>query len=164
MFIGPLQEQLPDFDYQIQDFPTDTGGLSFAQRMVKNGQVYHSFNYTRKKTSASYLIQFNENEEKCFGKIEFYVKVENDGFAVVKLFKNLNVNITQIGLPPPNDPVLKEFWGVGYLGSHFTAVQITDQYKFVKCAQVVARVVFVENNDDNIDGYVSLVLKSYQHD
>ena len=110
-FITPLQQQIPDIPHPVEGFPTDTDGLRVAQRMRKGGQVFHSSYYARKKNSVSYLVQFEEGGETCFGKVEYYVKDGNDGFAVVNLLTNLHFNVSQRGLPEPKDPVLKEFLG-----------------------------------------------------
>lgn len=86
--------------------------------MKKDGQVYHSLNYVRKKNSASYLVQFKEQniEEASFGEIYYFAKSGNAGYAVVNVLRNTGVNICQTGLVAPKDPVVREFLSSGVLG------------------------------------------------
>jgi hypothetical protein len=163
-FIPPLQQKVPEVQHPIQNFPVDADGIAVAQRMIKDGQVYHSSHYSRKKNSASFLVQFSEEESVYFGKVEYYVRNSDDGFAVVNLFRNLQLNVSEINIVQPEDPVLNEFWSAGYLGCHFTAVQRTQQYRYIHCSSITHRIVFVETEEPDVDGYVSTVLKSYQHD
>ena len=74
------------------------------------------------------------------------------------------LNVSQRNLPEPDDPVMKQFWEAGYLGYHFTGIKRTVQYKLIRCSDISSRLVFVENGDDSVDGYVSSVLRNYQHD
>ena len=108
-FLPPFVQEAPELQYPIQNFPIDTTRVSIAQRMIKDGQVYHSFNYLRKKTFVSYLVQFTEAGDVCFGKVEYFVKDGTNGFAVVNLIKNLKFNVSQKGVPQCEDLVLKEF-------------------------------------------------------
>ena len=163
-FIAPFQQHVPEVQQPIQDFPVDMEGIVVAQRMKKDGQVYHSSKYTRKKKSVSFLVQFQDGELPCYGKVEYFVKNGDGAYAVVNLFKNLRFNVSQSDIPQPEDPVLKEFWSAGYLGCHFIAVKKTEQYKYVPCWNIVHLIVLVENEDELVDGYVSTVLKKYQHD
>ena len=163
-FIAPFQQQVLEVQQPIQDLPADIEGVVVAQWIINDGQVYHSCQYSRKKESVSFLVQFKDGDLTCFGKVEYFVKNGADGFAVINLFKNLHFNISQNGITQPEDPVLKEFWSAGYLGCHFIAVQKTQQYKYLPCSNIVHRIVFVESEDEDVDGYVSTVLKNYQHD
>ena len=47
-FIPPLQQKVPEVQHPIQNFPVDADGIAVAQRMIKDGQVYHSSHYSRK--------------------------------------------------------------------------------------------------------------------
>ena len=163
-FILPLQQKIPPIQHPIQNFPVDVEGITVAQRMIKDDQVYHSCSYSRKKNSASFLVQFSEEGSVYFGKVEYFIKNGDDGFAVVKMFKNLQLNVSEINVLEPEDPVLKEFWSARYLGCHFTAVQETQEYKYIHCSSIQHRIVFVQSEEPDVDGYVSTVLKSYQHD
>ena len=111
-FIPPLQQKVPEVQHQIQNFPVDVDGIAVAQR---------SSHYSRKKNSTSFLVQFSEEGSVYFGKVEYYVRNSDDGFAVVNLFRNLQLNVSEINIVHPEDPVLKEFWSAGYLGCHHTS-------------------------------------------
>ena len=53
-FFMPLQQGLPTSLHHIQNFPEETEGLAVAQQMVKDGQIYHSCSYVRKKKFVSF--------------------------------------------------------------------------------------------------------------
>ena len=163
-FVLPLQQKIPQIQHPIQNFPVDVEGITVAQRMIKDDQVYHSCSYSRKKNSASFLVQFSEEGSVYFGKVEYFIKNGDDGFAVVNMFKNLQLNVSEINIVEPEDPVLKEFWSARYLSCHFTAVQETQECKYIHCSSIQHRIVFVQSEEPDVDGYVSTVLKSYQHD
>ena len=93
-----------------------------------------------------------------------FIKNGDDGFAVVNMFKDLQLNVSEINILEPEDPVFKEFWSARYLGCHFTAVQETQEYKYIHCSSIQHRIVFVQSDEPDVDVYVSRVLKSYQHD
>ena len=78
--------------------------------------------------------------------------------------RNTGFNICSIGLAAAKDPVLIEFLSSGVLGRHFTGVERTQNFKVILCDKIAARVTFVRSDDAGVDGYVSAVLKSYQHD
>ncbi|XP_028403523.1 uncharacterized protein LOC114526207 [Dendronephthya gigantea] len=147
----------------IEKFPHNTENMFVAQRMKKNGEVYHSTSYVRKKKSVSFLVKIKEADE-YFGEVKFFVKKENTGFAVIRVYHSLNYNVCQEGLPQPTDPVLREFLHSGHLGSHFIAVEKTNLVKFVNCSSFIGKIILVERQNDSSFGFVSPVLKCYQHD
>lgn len=114
---------------------------------------------------ASYLVQFQSNDGlPNFGEIHYFVKNENVGYAVINVLRNAQVNICENGLRAPTDPVVKEFLTARVLGFHFIGVQHTRTYKLIRCDQITARAIFIDSADAHVDGYISTVLKSYQHD
>ena len=163
IFIGPL-EACKRTHENIDGFPHNTDNVACAQRMKKDNEIYHSSSYVRKKTSVSFLVRIKADTEDYFGKVEYFVKQGNDGFAVIKVYHNLQYNICQRGLPEPNDPVVKEFLTSHRLGCHFIAVERTEQLKFINCSHIISRVIYVESINDDCSGFVSSVLKCYQHD
>ena len=133
--------------------------------MVKDGQVYHGLNYVYKNNSGSYLVQFEfQHHRPGFAEIQYFINHRNKGYAVVNILRNTGFNICRIGLSPANDPVLIEFLSSGVLGSHFTGVERIQIVKVIPCDKITARVTFVRSDDAGVDGFVSAVLKSYQHD
>ena len=165
-FLPPFKRSIPHVAFPIDDFFVERNELITCQRMKTDGQVYHSLNYVRKKNSASYLVQFKEQniEEASFGEIYYFAKNGNAGYAVVNVLRNTGVNICQTGLVAPKDPVVREFLSSGVLGCHFTGVKRTRTFKLIQCDQISSRIIFVPSDDPDVDGYVSSVLKSYQHD
>ena len=164
-FLPPFKQEIPHIGVPIEGFFPDTGELTTCQRMVKGGQVYHGLNYVYKKNSGSYLVQFQSQlEQPGFGKIQYFIKHRHMGYAVVNILRNTGRNIYQTGIAPAKDPVLREFLLAGVLGSHFIGVKETQNFKVIPCIQITSRVVFVRSDDAGVDGYVSSVLKSYQHD
>ena len=164
-FFAPLCSKIPQVNSPIEGFPADISSLTSAQRMLKNGQVYHSLKYVHRRKSVSYLVQFEDiDKTHSFGKIEYFLKDGNVGFAVLNVYSSLHFNICERNLPEPRDPVVKEFWSQGFLGCAFTAIKKTEQYKLVKCRNICSRVILVKSNEAGVDGYMSSVLRSYQHD
>ena len=164
-FLPPFKQEIPSTAFPIADYFPDTQELTTCQRMVKDGQVYHGLNYVYKRNSGSYLVQFKtQHGQPSFGKIHYFVKHRNEGYAVVNVFRNTGINICQIGVAPAKDSVLTEFLLSGVLGKHFTGVKETQSFKVIQCTHITSRVIFVRSGDAGVDGYVSSVLKSYQHD
>ena len=58
------------------------------------------------------------------------------------------------------------FLQLGLLGCHFQAMQETDGLRIVLCDEILSRIIFVplDGTDIRVAGYMSKVLKSYQHD
>lgn len=71
-----IKKGIPQIDFPDEDFFDETNELISCQRMKKNGQVYHSLNYVRKKNSASCLVQFKVPgvEQPSFGEIHCFIK------------------------------------------------------------------------------------------
>ena len=124
--------------------------------MVKDGQIFNGLNYVCKRNSGSYLVQFETRHgQPSFGKIQYFVKHRNVGYAVVNVLRNTGTNICQIGFAPAKDSVLTEFLLSGVLGKHFTGVKETQSFKVFQCTHITSRVIFVRSGDAGVDGYVS---------
>ena len=166
-FFGPLRQEIPDIiGISVDDLFEDTSELTTSQRMMKHGQVYHGLNYVRRRNSASYLVEFKlqYDEQPGYGEVQYFAKYRNVGYAAINIFRNTGLNICQTGLADPIDLVMREFVSSHVLGCHFIGVQRTETYEVIRCDQITARAIFVKSNDPGVDGYVSTVLKSYQHD
>ena len=165
-FLPPFTKEIPHIAFAIEGFPLDCQDITISQRMLKDGEVYHGLNYVYKRNSASHFVQFNDTacEKPEFGVIHYFFKLQNVGYAVVNVLKNTEINVCQVGVGTAKDPVLKEFLSSGFLGSHFIGVLKTLNFKVVKCNHIISRVILVQSEDAGVDGYVSSVLKCYQHD
>lgn len=165
-FLPPFTKEIPHIAFAIEGFPLDWQDITISQRMLKDGEVYHGLNYVYKRNSASHFVQFNDTacEKPEFGVIHYFFKLQNVGYAVVNVLKNTEINVCQVGVGTAKDPVLKEFLSSGFLGSHFIGVLKTLNFKVVKCNHIISRVILVQSEDAGVDGYVSSVLKCYQHD
>ena len=86
------------------------------------------------------------------------------GYAVVNVLRNAQVNMCENGLAAPTDHVVKQLLKARILGCHFIGMQRTRTYKVIRCDQITARAIFIKSADAHVDGYVSTVLKSYEHD
>ena len=162
-FFGPLEPLTSAVD-NIEGFSNEEENLLVAQRLNKHGQIYHSTSYVRRKKSVSFLIKVKENGQDYFGQVEYFVKRGDDGFAVINVFRNLQHNVCNNDFRQPNDPVIKEFHSSNYLGCHFVAVDRTTQQRLINCSCIVSKVVLVESKENNNHGFMSSVLKCYQHD
>lgn len=157
----PMLHKVPHVGNPIEGYFNDDREVSVSERMHKRGQVFHSLYYKRKAKSASYLVKYLSQSDICFGEVQFFLKdCHNDGYAVVRVIDTIGLNICSSGIDPPRDPVVQTFWSSGFLGHHFVAVRFTRRFKLIPCVQIETRVVFVESDEPNIDGYVSEVLKA----
>lgn len=106
--------------------------------MKKNGQVYQSLNYVRKRNYAGYLAQFKVPgvEQPSFGEIHCFIKAGRVGHAVVNVLSNSNTNVCQGEHSQPKDLVVKEFLSSGVLGYHFFGVKRTRTFKLIRCDQI----------------------------
>jgi hypothetical protein len=171
-FFAPLKSEIPSgLQYvDLTEFGLDatTDNLTFAYRMEKNGESFHSDSYPQKRTSCSYFVCFKVGlNEESYGIVKCFFVTNNIPYAIVREFTKLNKNVCQTGeLPDPDDAVVLTFVQSGFLGCHFQAVQETERLCKVLCDDILSRVIFVplEDNDIRVSGYVSKVLKSYQHD
>ena len=141
--------------------------ILFSSRMEKGGQIFHSEGYSYKRSSCSYFVCFTGNDDvERYGKVQCYLKSNNELFAIIKEFGCLNKNICHTDeIPNPQDPVMLRLFQDGLLGSHFVAVQETNNILKIKCEDIYSRMVFVPLHDIDVrvSGYVSKVLNTYQH-
>lgn len=111
------------------------------------------------------MVQFQSNDGRpSLGEIQYFAKNENVRYAVVNVLRNAQVSICENGLAVRPDPVVKEFLTARVLGCHFIGMQRTRTYELIRCDQISARAIFIKSADAYLDGYISTVLKSYQHD
>ena len=171
-FYKPLKSEIPSSlqDVDLNQFGLDAtmDNLTFAYRMEKKGESFHSDSYPYKRTSCSYFVCFQVGlNEESYGIVKCFLVKNNVPYAIVREFKNLDKNVCQTEeLGDPDDGVVLTFHQAGLLGSHFQAVQETERLCKVLCDEIISRVIFVpmEDTDVRVSGYVSKVLKSYQHD
>lgn len=133
--------------------------------MLKDDQMFHSVAYKRKGKSCSYMyvVKFLENNEDEFGIIEYYLLVRNTGFAVIRKFEKRG-NICSFRLEEQDDGMVKSFIDNHILGKQFQAVREAALCTYVPCCNIVCRCVFVPSFSDGMSGYISPVLRHYQHD
>lgn len=74
-FLPPLLQQIPHITQPIEGYFEDGRSVSIAQRMVKDGQMYHSLSYRRKRNSASYLIKYLSDGKTKFGEVQYFLRV-----------------------------------------------------------------------------------------
>lgn len=134
-----------------------------AERMLKDDQVFHSLAYKRRGESCSYIVQFKENDNIEFGTVQYYLLARNTGFAVISKFLKKG-NICSFGLEEQADTMIKLFIDRGILGNHFHAVMETPLVSCIDCDNILRRCIFVPSEEDEVCGYVSPVLRHYQHD
>ena len=177
-FYHPLKKEIPfclrNIDLVQFDFDVTADDLT-STRMDKDNEVFHSDSYPYRRNSCSYFICFKEGQnEENYGVIKCFVMNSQQPYAIIKeyrnlhkKYRNLHKNVFQSDeLQDPNDPITLTFQQAGILGTHFTAVAETKNFRKIVCQRILSRVVFVPMKDQDIQvsGYVSKVLKSYQHD
>ena len=131
--------------------------------MLKDDQIFHSLAYKRKGNSCSYIVQFREGVSDEFGLVQYYLLARNTGFAVISKYEKKG-NICSFELEDQDDEMMKSFIEKDILGQHFQAVKETSSEACIPCRDIVSRCVFVPSASAGVSGYVSPVLKHYQHD
>ena len=134
-----------------------------AERMLKDDQVFHRLAYKRRGESCSYIVQFKENGNIEFGTVQYYLLARNTVFAMIsKILKERN--ICSFGLEEQADTMIKLFIDRAILGNHFQAVRETPLVSCIDCDNILRRYIFVPSEEQEACGYVSPVLRHYQHD
>ena len=171
-FYKPLQKTVPlvqNLDSDTLNLICDNEEVLFSSRITKEGEVFHSESYSYRRSSCSFFVSFFYTQEERtvnYGKIQCFLKNSRGLFAIIKVAKNLQKNICQTDeLPNPEDPVMRQFHTEGLLGSHFVAIGDCEIFKIISCDNILSRVVFfpLEDADPEVKGFVSTVLKTYQH-
>ena len=86
------------------------------------------------------------------------------GFAVISKFLKKGNTCQSFGLEEQADTMIKLFIDRGILGNHFHAVTETQLVSCIDCDNILRRSIFVPSEEDEVCGYVSPVLRHYQHD
>lgn len=162
-FILLLQNNPELPDRVTESLNLDDQTVHQAYRMVKDNQVFHSMAYKRKGKSCSYIVQFKEGGIDEYGIVQYYLLIRNTGIAVISKFEKKG-NICSFDLEEQIDPMIKSFIDRDILGKHFQAVKETSLLTFISCSDIVCRCVCVPSASAGVSGYVSPVLKHYQHD
>lgn len=95
--------------------------------------------------------------------MQYYLLVSNTGIAVIYKYERKE-NICSFELEEQDDPMIKSFIDRDILGKHFQAVKETMSLTCISCSDIVCRCVFVPSASAGVSGYVSPVLRHYQHD
>ena len=162
-FIFPLKKN-PDLSrHLVRCLNLEDQEVYQAQRMLKDDEIFHSVAYKRRGKSCSYIVKFQESNEDEFGIIEYYLLVRNTGFAVIRKFEKKG-SICSFGLEEQDDEMVKSFIDSHILGKQFQAVKEVGLCSYVPCCNIICRCVFVPSPSDGVSGYVSPVLRHYQHD
>lgn len=162
-FILPFKNNPELPDRIIDSLDLDEQPVHQAFRMVKDNQIFHSTAYKRKGKSCSYIIQFQEGGGNEYGIVQYYLLVRNTGIAVIYKYERKG-NICSFELEDQDDPMIKSFIDRDLLGKHFQAVKEKMSLTCISCSDIVCRCVFVPSASAGISGYVSPVLRHYQHD
>lgn len=170
-FYKPLKKEVPDtikgLNLEALGMNPDHEEIEFSSRMEKDREVFHSEDYSYRRSSCSFFVSFRDNHGEIeYGRVQCFFKSPGGCFAVVKMVHNLRKNVCRtVELTNPEDLVLHQFQQSHLLGSHFTAVGEERNCLSIACEDIVSRVVFFpfEDTDFNVKGYVSPVLKTCQH-
>ena len=73
-------------------------------------------------------------------------------------------NISSFGLENQDDSMISLFIEKDILGKHFQAVKETPKTTCIDCSDIIRRCVFVLYAGDGVCGFLSPVLRHYQHD
>ena len=155
--------QLPNSLVQYLNLREGSHQVHQTNRMYKDDQVFHSLAYRRRGQGCSYIVQFQEHGSNEFGIVKHYLLVKNEGFAVICKFQKKG-NICSFDLEEQEDLMIKSFIDKGILGMHFQAVEETSSDTCVPCSHILCRCAFVPSGSTGVSGFVSPVLRTYQHD
>ena len=103
-----------------------------AERMLKDGQIFHSLAYKRRGKSCSYIMEFRKCGNTQYRTVNCYLLARNTGYAVISMFQKQG-NICSFGLEKQEK---------GILGKHFQAVKETPGTACIDCSDIVRRCVF----------------------
>ena len=134
-----------------------------AERMLKDGQIFHSLAYKRRGKSCSYIVEFRQCGNTQYGTVNYYLLARNTGYAVISMFQKQG-NICSFGPEKQDDSMISLFIEKGILGKHFQAVKETPGTACIDCSDIVRRCVFVPYAGNGVCGFLSPVLRHYQHD
>ena len=56
-----------------------------AERMLKDGQIFHSLAYKRRGKSCSYIVEFRQCDNTQYGTVNYYLLARNTGYAVISM-------------------------------------------------------------------------------
>ena len=135
--------------------------VSYSERLSKNGNIYHSLAYKKRKSSSSYLISYYHDGRRLFGKVLFFANTSQDCYVILQSMKQTGQNLFD-GMEGAIDDVVDDFISNCQLGKCFYYVEESDEVLVISHRCVLSRVVLVPVDEQS--GYVSLVLNSYQHD
>lgn len=143
----------------------ETRAIQQSFRMRKDHQVYHSMMYRRRGKSCSFIVQFQSSGRRAsYGKVHSYLIVNGSvPLAVIKTYQRDGKNVC-FGLPEPYDELLKAYYDQNLLGNAFVSVKESEEIVVTKCTSIQRRCIFIPSSEDELNGYVSAVLKHYEHD
>ena len=86
-FIPPLKSnpKLPDGVVYCLDLEGQQ--VHQAERMLKDGQIFHSLAYKRRGKSCSYIVEFRQFGSTHYGTVNYYLLARNTGFAVISMLQ-----------------------------------------------------------------------------
>lgn len=127
-----------------------TKEYSFAERMSKCGEVFHSKAYRRPGKSCSSIIQFHKENDLSeakyhYGEVQEFVKIEEFNLALVKSFTPVVTTICKINIAPPTDEIIKQYVNLGLLASHHIPINGPPGHstlEAVPCDNVSAKVLW----------------------
>lgn len=152
----PVCKEVPaitsEVDLAAFDLDPSNQEILFSSRMEKSGETFHSEGYSYKRSSCSYFISFAANDDgEKYGKVQCYLKSNDELFAIIKEFASLNKTVCQTDeVANPEDPVILRCCQDGVLGSHFVAVRETVNHLMIKCENIFSRMVFVPMHDADV--------------
>ena len=160
MFLySPLTERgLQQYQELIRgEFGEDSANISISFRLKKGQVVYHSELYSRKGGSCSYLVQYNTDcGTSSYGKICCFILKHNQAFCIIRQY-NLKGTTVCTSLDPPSDEFLKAVMESQLVGQEFMAVDITKNYKIIKCDRLEHKYLYIDSENEHI-GYMCMYI------
>ena len=161
ILIGKLSNVRPvihNLDIPDIDYPADE--TLFCERVFFEGITYHSLAYRYRRSSNSYTVSFFVNELK-FGEVVYYLMFGDVCYMLIKILEKTDDMLYSPDMASGLSDVIDAFIVSGKLGQFFIPVKESDEFEIVPVACIRNKMIYVPSEEG---GYLSIVLKSYQHD
>lgn len=121
-------------------------------------KLYHSFNYKKKGNSNSYSISFLNNNIEEFGDIQKFIEFEANFYAIVKVYKNLDI----VNALPSCPLLFQSFVTPAEIENFYKVVNMeVFDFKLINCDNFLYRCLVIDNGKNT---FFSRLVYEFEHD
>jgi len=133
-----------------------------SNKMIKENKVYHSEDYNRVSKSCSYIVKFIKNNEECYGSIEYFLNIDEDFFACIKIFKTeANKIVGNLKGRPLN--VFQELLNNNAFDDLFKTMSSTNTKVLINVKNIINKCIIITTNLANLF-YITDFINENEHD